>query len=142
MIRYPSAEWIAAWVAAINDNATFRREAARFDGDLGSRVRADPERGVPQDIFLWFKARGGRLVDFRYDCDESLVRSAIVRTDAPYDVWKDLMRGELDLMRALLTGKVRLHGNRRAALRLWKAVAEMNRLAGAIPTEFVDDQQH
>lgn len=52
-----------------------------------------------------------------------------------YSNWRKLGKGELDGMKAILTGKMKLKGNMTKAMRYTRAAAELTKASQRVPTE-------
>jgi putative sterol carrier protein len=59
---------------------------------------------------------------------------------APYSRWKDVVRGDLDPVKGMMQGKLKLKGDLPTIVRYVKAANELVNLAQTVPTEFVDEQ--
>ena len=58
---------------------------------------------------------------------------------AAYRRWKDVVRGELDPVRAMMQGKLRVRGDLPKILRSVQAANELVVLCGDVPTRFPDE---
>ena len=58
---------------------------------------------------------------------------------APYTRWKDVVLGDLDPIRAMMQGKLRVRGDLPTIVREVRSANELVRLLGEVPTEFPDD---
>jgi putative sterol carrier protein len=58
---------------------------------------------------------------------------------APYSRWKDVVEGELDPIKGMMQGKLRVRGDLPTIVRYVKAANELVRLTGLIDTEFPDE---
>ena len=138
MPAFPSDEWFQAYVEAINASEEYGAYAATWEGDVIILIEAEPDRGVPSDVHglldLWHGAcRGGGLVDrSRAAAAEFVVR-------APYSRWKDVIRGDLEPIKALVQGKLRVRGDLTKILRYVKGTRELAYIAGDVDTVFPDE---
>ena len=138
MYEFPRDEWFRALAGEINDSQAYRDAAADWEGDIAFVVEADPERGVPVDIWgyldLWHGAcRDGRLIGPAEGEEAAFVISATYRR------WKDVVRGDLDPVRAMMQGKLRVRGDLPTILRYVQAAHELVVLCGVVPTRFPDE---
>ena len=122
----------------INASPAYREAAADWEGDIAFLVEAEPERRVPDDVWgyldLWHGAcRGGGLVD------PTKGEAAAFVISAPYSRWKDVVRGELDPVRAMMQGKLRVRGDLPTIVRYVKAADELVHLCSTVPTRFPDE---
>ena len=59
---------------------------------------------------------------------------------APYSRWKEVIKKELDPVKGMMQGKLKLKGDLPTIVRYVKAANELVNLAQTVPTEFVDEQ--
>ena len=135
---FASQAWFEAFEAQINASAEYRAFASDWEGDIAFRVLAEPDRGVPEDLWgyldLWHGAcRGGRAI---VSADGE---AAAYTLTAPYSRWKDVVQGELDPIKAMMQGKLRVRGDLPTIVRYVKAANELVRLTGLVDTDFPDE---
>ena len=58
---------------------------------------------------------------------------------APYSRWKDVVQGELDPIKGMMQGKLRVRGDLPTIVRYVQAANELVRLTGRIDTQFPDE---
>lgn len=139
MVRFPSAEWLDAYVAKINASPEYAEAAATWEGDLTYVFGAEPDKGVPTDVWVWMDLHQGRCRAARYDVGEEEGNRAKFLIRAPYSRWKDVMTGELDPIKGMMTGKLKLKGNLATLVRHTKAAKVLVDLAGQVETTFADE---
>lgn len=127
-----AADWAAAWRDHINAREKFAAAAAEFTAAFLFEIR-------PDDSY------DGDPVRFRVTIDDgSCSETAIVEDDAdydfalrgPYNAWRDLLAGELDVSESVMDGTFDVQGNTMTLLQRQEAVAEMVAAAQTIDTEF------
>jgi putative sterol carrier protein len=138
MPTFPSDEWMKDFVVLINDSEEYARAAADWEGDIAFRVVAEPDKGIPGDVWLyldlWHGAcRGGGVID-RAEAAEA--RYTIT---APYSRWKDVLLEELDPIKGMMQGKLRVQGDLPTIVRQVRAATELVRLTGEVETVFPDE---
>jgi putative sterol carrier protein len=138
MFEFPTQGWFRALVDAINDSAAYRDAASDWEGDVAFLIEADPERGLSDDVWgyldLWHGAcRDGGVVTAERGADAEFVIGATYRR------WKDVVRGELDPVRAMMQGKLRVSGDLPKILRYVEAAHELVVICGTVPTSFPDE---
>jgi putative sterol carrier protein len=57
---------------------------------------------------------------------------------APYSRWKDVVQGELDPIKGMLQGKLRVRGDLPTIVRYVRAANELVRLTSLVDTVFAD----
>ena len=130
--------WFDAFIARINASDEYREAAADWEGDIAFLVEAEPDKRFPDDVWalldLWHGAcRSGTLVA----PDEGAAAAFVI--SATYRRWKDVVRGELDPVRAMMQGKLRVRGDLPKILRYVQAAHELVVVCGAVPTRFPDE---
>jgi putative sterol carrier protein len=139
MPEFASQAWFDAFVVEINASEHYREVAADWEGDIAFRIVAEPDRGVPEDLFgyldLWHGAcRGGMVIDAA-DADAAAYTIA-----APFSRWKDVVEGDLDPIKGMMQGKLRVRGDLPTIVRYVKAANELVRLTGLVDTQFQDER--
>ena len=138
MVRFPTDGWFKALVDRINASVEYREAAATWEGDIAFVIEAEPDRNVPRDVWgfldLWHgECRGGGVVT----ADEGSTAKYVIR--APYSRWKEVLRGELDPVKGMMQGKLRVQGDLPTIVRYVRAASELVQLTGAVETEFPDE---
>jgi putative sterol carrier protein len=139
MAEFPSEEWLNEFVERINQSESYKEAAATWEGDVCFVFEAEPDKGVPQNIFGWLdlwhgECREGKLVDQ----EEGEKATFVIR--APYSRWKEVIKRERDPVKGRMQGKLKLKGDLPTIVRYVKASNELVTLAGTVPTEFVDEK--
>ena len=139
MAEFPSEEWVSAYVERINASPEYREASATWEGDVAFVFEAEPDKGVPEDVWAWLdlwhgECREGKLVS----AEEGEKARFIIR--APYSRWKEVIRKELDPVKGMMQGKLKLKGDLPTIVRYVKASNELVNLAGSVPTEFLDER--
>jgi putative sterol carrier protein len=135
---FPTDPWFQELIVRINASDRYREAAADWEGDIAFVIEAEPGRGVPQDVWglldLWHgECRGGGLIDRE--------RGAAARYTlrAPYSRWKEVVRGELDPIKGMMQGKLRVLGDLPAIVRQVRAANELVELTLQVDTVFPDE---
>jgi putative sterol carrier protein len=137
MPLFPSQAWFEAFIAAIDASEDYARYAHDWEGDVVIVIEAEPDKGVPDDVYglldLWHGGcRGGGLVDAaRGEAAEFLIR-------APYSRWRDVILGDLEPVKGLMQGKLRVRGDLQKILRYVKGTQELANLTSEVETTFPD----
>ena len=138
MSVFPSGEWLAAYVELINASPEYKQAGATWEGDLSYVIEAEPDKNVPDDTWLWMDLRRGECRAARVvGPEEGEAAHYIIR--APYTRWKEVLRGELDPVKGMMQGKLKLKGDLPTIIRHVNAANELVNIAGRVPTEFPDE---
>jgi putative sterol carrier protein len=135
---FPTDAWFQELIERINGSPAYREAAVDWEGDIAFFVEAEPDHAMPRDVWglldLWHgSCRGGGVVD------EERGRASAYVIRAPYSRWKNVVRGELDPIRAMMQGKLRVEGDLPTIVRYVKAADELVQLCATVPTVFPDE---
>jgi putative sterol carrier protein len=135
---FPTDEWFQALVVLINGSEEYRDAAAGWEGDIAFQVLAEPDRGFPETVWgyldLWHgTCRGGGVVS------ETEAAGAAYTLTAPYTRWKDVVLGDLDPIKGMMQGKLRVRGDLPRIVREVRSASELVRLTGEVDTVFADE---
>lgn len=138
MAVFPSDEWLAIYRDRINGSAEYREAAATWEGAIAFVFEAEPDRGVPEDLWAWLdlwhgQCRGARMVT----PEEGSRAPYVIR--APYTRWKEVLAGDLDPVKGMMQGKLKLRGDLPTIIRHVRAANELVHLTSTVPTEFLDE---
>ena len=130
--------WIATYESLIQNDADYRKLAQGWEGGVVIHITADPAVGLDDDMFLlidlWHgDCRGVRLVPTQAGENGDYVLTA------SYDRWKQVMTGELDVVKGLMQGKIKLKGHLPTIVRYNKAAVRLVELVATINTIFLDE---
>lgn len=107
-IKFPSAEWTAAFRDAINANDGYAKAGASWThGSVAYVVEARPELGIEGDTAMLLDlheghCRGADLVD------AETAENADFVIQAEYERWKEVLSGLVDPTMAMMQNKLRL----------------------------------
>ena len=76
MAVFPSSEWLTEYVDQINGSAKFAAAAQTFEADISYVFEAEPDKGVPRDIWCRAAFSGGSCQWAEYDVDAAQAREA------------------------------------------------------------------
>jgi putative sterol carrier protein len=139
MALFPSQEWLTTYMQRINASSEYRDAAATWEGDVAFLFEAEPDRGVPEDLWAWLdlwhgECRAARMVT----AEEG--RAAPYVISAPYSRWKDVLAGDLDPVKGMMQGKLKLDGDLPTIIRYVRAANQLVLLTMSVPTEYLDEQ--
>ncbi len=135
MFPFATPAWAAALQAAINASPAYREAARNWEGDFWFVVEpADGEEANARALIyvdLWHGAC--RLCELAAD---ETARMPEFRISGNRRNWQRVVQREIDPIRALMTGSLRLKGNMAKVMRNVKAAQELVLCASAVPTAF------
>ena len=106
---FPSAAWASAYRDAINANALYKKTAGSWDqGAIALVCKAEPALGIdgPQAIILDLHHGECRAVE--YATDPAALANTPFIIEASYAQWKSVISREVDPIKAMLQGQLRL----------------------------------
>ncbi|HSJ50188.1 MAG TPA: SCP2 sterol-binding domain-containing protein [Actinomycetota bacterium] len=138
MARFPSQEWLTIFRDRINESAEYGQAAETWEGAVAFVFEAEPDHGVPEDLYalldLWHgECRAATMLPPGETGDAPYV----IR--APYSRWKEVLRGDLDPVKGMMQGKLKLQGDLAMIVRYVRAANELVHLTMQVPTEFLDE---
>ena len=141
MAVFPSEEWLELYVEKINSSAEYADAAATWEGDLVFAYEKEPDKNVPDDVFAWLDLWHGkcRAAEILGGPEDPKAQSAKFTISAPYSRWKSVLRKELDPVKGMMQGKIKVRGDLPTIVRYVKASNVLVDLTGAVPTEFIDE---
>ena len=140
--RFPSKEWTDAYAEAVNANEAYRTAGKDWKhGPVAMVVKADPSLGIEDDTGMILDVEGGHCRGTTY-----LTGMAAIEAEdppfiivAPYDRWKEVIGGDVDPIKAMMQGKLKLtKGHLPTMLRFVESSRQLVASAQKVPTEFVD----
>jgi putative sterol carrier protein len=140
MARFPSEEWLKEYVQRINASPSYREAAETWEGDVAYVIEAEPDKGVSEDVWAWLdlwhgECREGKIVSQ----EEGQKARFVIR--APYSRWKEVIKRELDPVKGMMQGKLKLRGDLPTIVKYVKAANELVNVAQTVPTEFSDEAE-
>jgi putative sterol carrier protein len=135
---FPTDEWFQAFIVRINASDEYKVAAGDWEGDVAFLVEAEPDLGVARDVWgyldLWHGVcRGGGVVTAERGS------SAAYLLSAPYTRWKHIVLGQLDPIKGMMQGKLKVRGDLPTIVRYVRAANELVRLTGEVDTVFPDE---
>jgi putative sterol carrier protein len=140
MPLFPSQEWLEEYVVMIKASPDYAAAADTWEGDVTYVFEAEPEKGVPEDVYSWMDLWHGDVREWKYGVSKEAGEAAKFVIRAPYSRWKEVIKKELDPIKGMMQGKLKLKGDLPTIVRYVKASNELVNIAGQVPTEFIDEQ--
>ena len=139
MFSFPSVEWVAAYKDAINGNPAYKVGGANWDkGVVALICKARPDLGMPEDLGIWLDLHKGMCREARLVTVAEALKAPFCIT-GEFDRWKQVIRHELDPIKGMLQGKLRLKGDLPTIVRFVDASKALVDSAGMVPTKFPDE---
>jgi putative sterol carrier protein len=138
MARFPSAEWLTEYVERINASQAYRDAAETWEGDVAYVIEAEPDKAVSEDVWAWLDLWHGECREGKLVSPEDGEKARFV-IRAPYSRWKEVIKKELDPVKGMMQGKLKLKGDLPTIVKYVRAANELVNVAQTVPTEFPDE---
>ena len=138
MHRFPSEEWTAAYKVALNNNITYREAGKPWTfGSVAMIVRGDPANGMQQDAGMILDVHQGQCRGARFVEGVGDPQDAAFVIVASYARWKDVIEGNLDPIKGMMEGKLKLvRGHLPTIIRFVEPARIVVASASKVPTDF------
>jgi putative sterol carrier protein len=131
--RFASTSWVDAWVELMNADDRFRAEGQGWVGSIGCVINSD-DSGGPPPIYMRLSGADGHWDAAQAGPAATLVEDVTVRLEGPRHTWRLVIDQDLNPIRAMVQGRLRVHGQLSALLRFHRAIVLMAQLAGDVDT--------
>ncbi|MGC8900569.1 MAG: SCP2 sterol-binding domain-containing protein [bacterium] len=153
-IPFPSEEWISAFKEKINSNPNYKESGAnwehgtislimQFDQDVLEKIKKDPVLSKQMKegetaVGVWLDLYHGVCREAkRVTAEEAEKAKFVIIGD--YARWKSVMKKELDPVKGMMQGKLKLKGDLPTIVRFVKAAQDLVDSATMVDTKFVDE---
>lgn len=139
MLLFPSREWCEALIDALQSDPDAGRASQGWNGDIAAVVLAEPPL-LPAAFVAYGRPDAARVADFRLleDLEEVDEIEPAYVARASYSVWRDLIRGTLDPVEAVLRKRVQFEGDLEQVIARAQFKAMLRRALDRVPTQFLD----
>lgn len=136
-IKFPSAEWTAAFKDAINANPAYGKAGKDWThGKVAYVVKARPALGIERDMAMVLDLHAGACREAQMVTGAEAQAADFVIV-AEYERWKEVLSGEIDPTKAMMQNKLKLErGHLPTIVKFVVASKELVRSALAIDTEY------
>ena len=136
---FPSEEWLNAYKDAINASEAYAQAAKDWHaGPVALVLTKQPDIGLEEDWGIWLGIDGGKCQEIKKVSVEEAAEAPFVIT-ASYERWKQVIHKDLDPVKGMMQGKLKLKGHLPTIVRFVKASQELVNCASDVPTKFLDD---
>ena len=138
-LAFPSAEWVAAYGAAINTSDGYRAASVEWThGAVALVVPAQPAIGLAAETGVWLDLERGACRAAKLVTADEAKGAAFVLT-AEYRYWKQIIRKELGPIAGIMQRKIALVGSLPIVVRFVKSAEALVEAATTVPTRFLDE---
>jgi len=136
-VMFPSIEWLNELKDSLNADKTFEKTAAKWEGSLVMHVQADEL--LDKETIMWIDPYHGKVRDAKIINSLDEENSEFV-LGAKYATWKAIINGEMDSMKAMMKGKIKVQGKLTTLLKQTKASNALIKVQQNMDTVFIDEQ--
>lgn len=136
-VRFATEDWCAALIEEINGSSEYRNAAAKWGVGFNGNILFDfePDAGLEKPVRLLLQLEGGRccgasLVDGEQHPDAGFVLRA------PFSLWKDILERKTLAATAILTGKLKVDGEKMTLLKHTAANRALVHCTASVDTDF------
>ena len=138
-IMFPSDEWIVAYKSQIDEKPDYKEGGKNWRaGPIVLVINEKPQIGLEKDFNIYLDLHEGQCREAR-QCtpEEASGQPFVIRGD--YDRWKLVIREQLEPVKGMMQGKLRLTGDLPTIVRSIDAAKALVRCATFVETAFVDE---
>ncbi|MGI8847469.1 MAG: SCP2 sterol-binding domain-containing protein [Candidatus Dormibacteria bacterium] len=133
-----SPEWAEAFKSEINGSPKYKQAAASWEGTVGLVVLAEPDKNVPDDSGILLDLWHGEARDVKVVSKQEAQGAQYVIT-ASYSNWKRVATKNLDAIKGIMLGKLKLKGDFPTLVRYTKASQELTECTTRVPVNWPDE---
>ena len=138
-LAFPSAEWVAAYGAAINASEAYRAASTEWTHGAVALVVEPAPPGVPGGpVAIWLDLDRGVCREAKLVTPADADAAPFVLT-AAYARWKEIIRKELGPIAGIMQRKVALRGSLPVVVRFIQSAEALVDAATSVPTRFLDE---
>jgi putative sterol carrier protein len=138
-LTFPSVEWMEEYKKQINISEGYKKAAATWTaGAVALVISAKPEIGINEDFGMWLDLHQGVCRDAKKVALEEAQKAPFCIT-SDYARWKQVIRKELEPVKGMMQGKLKLKGDLPTIVRYVKAAQELVECTTRIETKFLDE---
>jgi putative sterol carrier protein len=136
---FPSVEWMEEYKKQINISEGYKKAAATWTaGAVALVISARPEIGINEDFGMWLDLHQGVCREAKKVSLEEAQKAPFCIT-SDYARWKQVIRKELEPVKGMMQGKLKLKGDLPTIVRYVKAAQELVECTTRIETKFLDE---
>jgi len=136
-IRFGTKAWADALREELNRSSEYRNAAARWGVDRNGNLlfAFEADAALPQPLYLFLELAGGRCNRAEFTGGPSHPEAGFTLR-APFTLWREILERRTMAAAAILTGKMRVDGDKLALLKHAGASRALIHCTASVPTEF------
>ncbi|MBC7248035.1 MAG: SCP2 sterol-binding domain-containing protein [Actinobacteria bacterium] len=131
-------EWVDQYEKAVQNDAAYKEAAKDWEGSVVIKVLAKPEVGLDKDLYIFMDLWHGDCRSMRIVPPEAGEAGDFVIT-GEYERWKSVIKKELDTVKGMMQGKLKLKGDLPTIVRAVKAATRLVELSAETNPRFPDE---
>ncbi len=138
-LSFPSIEWVEEFKKQINLSDGYKEAGATWTaGPVALVISAKSEIGLNEDVGIWLDLHQGV-------CRDAKIVTVAEAQEAPFCItgeyarWKQVVKKELEPVKGMMQGKLRLRGDLPTIVRHVKAAQELVECTTRIDTKFLGE---
>lgn len=135
---YFTPEWVALYEKAIQEDATYKELAKNWEGSVVLHVEKAPQYGLDIDLYILLDLWHGECRKARIVPPEVGEAGDYVITGSA-DRWMEVGRGQLDPVKGMMQGKLRLKGDLPTIVRYVKAAVRLTEISQMVGGKYPDE---
>ncbi len=137
-VPFFSDQWIREYEGRINGNPAYRIAAADWTAGVVALVCKAQPPAVPRDVGIWLDLDRGVCREAKLVSVEEAAKAPFCIT-GEYARWKQVLRKELEPIKGMMQGKLKLKGDLPTIVRQVESAKELVNSAAMIDTAFLDE---
>lgn len=122
--------WIKELHRRLNESELYREAAANWEGDFHFVITKG--EGIEEERYLYIDLQHGQSLDAFRDLEKE--RNPAYTLSGPLPLWRKIVTGQLDPIKALMSRQLKLRGNMMKIMKSPKAAVEMVKVCTEIDT--------
>jgi putative sterol carrier protein len=131
-------EWVAQYEKMVQEDAEYKEAAKTWEGSVVIHILPKPEVGLIDHMYIFMDLWHGDCNYMRIVPPDVGEAGDFVIT-GEYDRWRAVMAKELDTVKGMMQGKLKLKGDLPTIVRAVKAAARLVDLSAATEPKFPDE---
>ena len=138
-IAFPSDEWVQAFFTAINESPEYKEGGKPWTyGVTALVVNAQPEIGLPEAYGIWLDLHEGVCREAHH-CTADEAQAAPFCIFGDYARWKQVIHKELEPVKGMMQGKLKLKGDLPKIVRYVRASSRLTDISAEVGGKFPDE---
>lgn len=133
-----SPEWVGVYEKAVQNDDIYKEAAKDWEGTVVVHVTAAPEMGIDEDLYLFMDLWHGDCRSMRLVPKEAGEAGDFVITGS-MERWLQVARKQLDTIKGMMQGKLKLKGDLPTIVRAVKAAARLVDIIADLNTVYPDE---